>query len=78
MKIDIGQMYSLQDWDSAWTVGDQDRYIALAGDCDIWANLSDKFPHPDTRADAEAWVAFQSGRDPSRNWPSATPPGQSA
>ena len=64
MKIDIGQIYSLQDWDSAWTVGDQDRYIALAGDCGIWANLSDKFPHPYTRADAEAWVALQSGRDP--------------
>ncbi len=64
MKVEFGKVYPLQDWDLAWNGGDQDQYIALAADNRIWANLSDEFPHPYTRAEAEAWVALQSGRDP--------------
>ncbi len=64
MKIEFGNGYTLQDWGTAWGDGDQDRLIALADDYDIWANLGDNFPHPYNRADAEAWVALQSGRDP--------------
>ena len=64
MKIEFGNGYTLQDWGTAWGDGDQDRLIALADDYDIWANLGDNFSRPYTRADAEAWVALQSGRDP--------------
>ncbi len=64
MKIELGNGYALQDWDSAWCDGDQDRWIALANGDDIWVNLDDKFPHPYTRTDAEAWVALQSSKDP--------------
>ena len=64
MEIELGNGYTLQDWGTAWGDGDQDRMITLADDYDIWANLGDIFPHPYTRADAEAWVALQSGRDP--------------
>ena len=64
MKIEFGNGYALQDWDSGWNDGDRDRYIALADDYDIWVNLGDQFPHPYTLTDAEAWVALQSGRDP--------------
>ncbi len=64
MEIEFGDGYTLPDWGTAWGDGDQDRLIALADDYDIWANLGDNFPHPYTRADAEAWVALQSGRDP--------------
>ena len=64
MNIEFGKVYSLQDWDSAGNVGGQDRFVALADDKGIWANLGEEFPHPYTRSDAEAWVALQSGREP--------------
>ena len=64
MKIELGNGYALQDWDSAWCDGDQDRWIALADGDDIWMNLDDNFPHPYTRTDAKAWVALQSSKDP--------------
>ena len=68
MRIEFGNGYVLQDWDAAWRDGDQNRMVALADDYDIWFNLSDGFPHPYTRADAEAWVALQSGRDPAEHF----------
>ncbi len=64
LKIDIGNGYALRDWSSAWNDGDQDRWIALADDYDIWANLDASFPHPYTRKDAEEWVALQSAKNP--------------
>ena len=63
MKIEIGNGYALRSWVSAWNDGDQDRWIALADDYDIRANLDDNFPHPYTRKDAEEWVALQSIKD---------------
>ena len=68
MKIEIGNGYALQDWVSAWKHGDQDRWIALADDYDIWSNLDDSFPHPYTRKDAEEWVALQSSKDPAEHF----------
>ena len=68
MNIDIGNGYALRDWVSAWNDGDQDRWVALADDYDIWSNLDDSFPHPYTRKDAEEWVALQSGKDPSEHF----------
>ena len=64
MGIDLGDGYTLRPWDAAWRDGDQERFVTLANDYDIWVNLRDRFPHPYTRADAEEWVALQSGRDP--------------
>ena len=64
MKTALPHGYSLQDWPSAWATGDQDRFVALANDHDVWKNLADHFPHPYTRTNAEAWVALQSGIDP--------------
>ena len=64
MKINIGNGYALRDWASAWNEGDQGRWVAVADDYDIWANLADSFPHPYTRKDAEDWVALQSAKDP--------------
>ena len=68
MKIEIGNGYALQDWVSAWKHGDQDRWIGLADDYDIWSNLDDSFPHPYTRKDAEEWVALQSSKDPAEHF----------
>lgn len=35
-----------------------------ASDRDVWLNLRDQFPHPYTRADAEAWVQLASEQVP--------------
>ncbi len=64
MEIELSNGYALRPWDAAWRDGDQGRFVTLANDYDIWINLRDRFPHPYTRADAEDWVAFQSGQDP--------------
>lgn len=68
MRIEFGNGFILQDWDAAWRDGDQNRMVALADDYDIWFNLSDDFPHPYTRADAEAWVALQSSSEPAEHF----------
>ena len=64
MEIDLGNGYTLRPWDAAWRDGDRERFVTLANDYDVWKMLRDHFPHPYTRADAENWVALQSGRDP--------------
>ncbi len=64
MQIDLGNGYSLQDWEGAWSNGDQERFIPLADDYEVWKNLSDSFSHPYTRANAEAWVSLHSGVSP--------------
>lgn len=64
MAIDLANGYLLRPWDEAWQDGDKERFVALADDYDVWKNLRDRFPRPYTRADAEAWVASQSGQDP--------------
>ncbi|MFH1810175.1 MAG: GNAT family N-acetyltransferase [Pseudomonadota bacterium] len=36
--------------------GDEDALVHLASSRQVWRNLRDRFPHPYTRADAEAWI----------------------
>lgn len=36
----------------------------LANDRDVWLNLRDRFPHPYSLADAEAWIATTSSHTP--------------
>ncbi|MHB8418258.1 MAG: GNAT family N-acetyltransferase [Myxococcales bacterium] len=40
-----------------WRPEDVDSLAEHADDLRIWRNLRDRFPHPYTRADAEAWIA---------------------
>lgn len=64
MKIDLGNGYLLQDWETAWRDGDRERMIPLADDYEVWKNLSDSFSHPYTMAHAEAWAALHAGVTP--------------
>ena len=75
VNIPLHTTFSLQDWHTAWHTGDHDRFIAFASDDDVWKNLSDHFPHPYTMADAEAWVAQQSGVDPAKHFAICDPQG---
>ncbi|HYQ95873.1 MAG TPA: GNAT family protein [Candidatus Eisenbacteria bacterium] len=39
-----------------WRPSDVDSLVAQANNVKVWRNLHDGFPHPYTRADAEAWI----------------------
>jgi ribosomal-protein-alanine N-acetyltransferase len=41
-----------------WRPDDLDALVHYANNRKIWLNLRDRFPHPYTRSDAEAWIAF--------------------
>lgn len=46
--------------------GDQASIARYANNREVWINLRDRFPHPYTRADADAWVQQVAGQDPPR------------
>jgi RimJ/RimL family protein N-acetyltransferase len=50
--MEPGSAYSLRPWRR----GDVDALTRFANNRNIWINLRDRFPHPYTRADAEAWI----------------------
>jgi RimJ/RimL family protein N-acetyltransferase len=50
-----------------WRAGDEAAIARHANNRKVWLNLRDAFPHPYTRADAEAWVAANAGVEPVRN-----------
>lgn len=62
MEIDLKNGYVLRDWVTAWEGADQERFVAMANDYDIWKNLYDIFPHPYTHTDADAWIARNAER----------------
>src|SRR4051794_34109438 len=39
-----------------WRAHDVDALVRHADNRAIWMNLTDRFPHPYTRADAEHWI----------------------
>jgi ribosomal-protein-alanine N-acetyltransferase len=39
-----------------WRIEDLDALAGYANNRKIWMNLRDRFPHPYTRVDAEAWI----------------------
>jgi hypothetical protein len=41
-----------------WRAKDIDALVHYADNRNIWLNLRDRFPHPYTRADAQAWIAL--------------------
>jgi ribosomal-protein-alanine N-acetyltransferase len=42
-----------------WTGSDADALVRHANNRKIWLNLRDRFPHPYTGADAQAWLAMR-------------------
>ncbi len=48
---------------------DQAGLVLIANDRQVWRNLTDRFPHPYTNADAAAWVAVcQAQEGPTRTF----------
>jgi len=51
-----------------WRVDDAPSIASLANNRAIWLNLRDRFPHPYTLADAEAFIAMAMAEHPARNF----------
>jgi ribosomal-protein-alanine N-acetyltransferase len=41
-----------------WRARDLDGLVAHANNRNVWINLKDRFPHPYTREDGEAWIGM--------------------
>ncbi len=41
-----------------WRSSDLDALVAHADNRKVWMNLTDRFPHPYTREDGEAWIGM--------------------
>jgi ribosomal-protein-alanine N-acetyltransferase len=48
----------------SWRAGDEPALAKHADNRNIWLNVRDRFPHPYTLADAEAWVTKMSVAEP--------------
>ena len=48
-----------------WREGDRTALLRYANNRNVWRNLKDRFPHPYTEADADAWLALNR-RSPDR------------
>jgi len=48
----------------SWRAGDEPSLSKHANNRKVWLNVRDRFPHPYTLADAEAWVGLVSGVEP--------------
>jgi [ribosomal protein S5]-alanine N-acetyltransferase len=63
MRLDCGACV-VRDW----TATDKDALLRVADDRCVARNLTHRFPHPYTAADADAWFAFLAGMDEPTHW----------
>ena len=47
-----------------WRRGDELSLVRYANNRNVWRNLRDRFPHPYTAADADAWLTHVSAQSP--------------
>lgn len=63
MRIDCGRCVL-----RPWTGGDEPSLVRHANNREVWRHMRDSFPHPYTRADAEAWIRSVRRQDPLTNF----------
>jgi RimJ/RimL family protein N-acetyltransferase len=51
-----------------WRHGDEASLVRYANNRNVWLNLRDRFPHPYTAADADAWIGTASVQAPLANF----------
>lgn len=51
-----------------WTIGDRESLIRFANNRNIWRNMTDRFPHPYTEADADYWFTLLSRISEPTHW----------
>ena len=62
-RLDCGA-FILRGWEET----DRDSLVAQANNRNVWRNLRDRFPHPYTENDAEAWLALARAQPDRLNW----------
>jgi RimJ/RimL family protein N-acetyltransferase len=62
-RLDCGA-FILRGWEET----DRDSLVAQANNRNVWRNLRDRFPHPYTENDAEAWLALARAQPDWLNW----------
>ncbi len=63
MRLDCGSCL-VRDWRE----GDREALVRFANNRRVWRNLKNRFPHPYTEADAEAWLALSRAHPERTGW----------
>ena len=63
MQLDCG-LCVVRDWKP----GDKDSLVRFANNRNIWRNLTHRFPHPYTKADADSWLSLLAKMSPPTHW----------
>lgn len=63
MKLDCGKCV-VRDWSRS----DKKSLLRHANNRNVWRNLTDRFPHPYTDADAEGWFALLEAMPEPTHW----------
>ena len=51
-----------------WSPADKPSLVRLANNRKVWRNLTHRFPHPYTDADADAWLTPMARKNPKTSW----------
>jgi RimJ/RimL family protein N-acetyltransferase len=51
-----------------WSAADKPALLRFANNRQIWRNLTHRFPHPYTDADADTWLAKVAAKPAATNW----------
>ncbi len=51
-----------------WQPSDRDALVRFANNRQVWRNLTHRFPHPFTEADADTWFAFLARMPEPTHW----------
>jgi [ribosomal protein S5]-alanine N-acetyltransferase len=52
----------------SWSLPDKQALLRFANNLEIWRNLTHRFPHPYTAADADAWLSHLAQKTPATAW----------
>ncbi len=63
MQLDCG-LCLVRDW----RLSDKPALLGLANNRKVWRNLTHRFPHPYTEADADSWLARRPETPAPTNW----------
>jgi len=63
VNLDCGQC-TVRDWRTT----DKSSLLRLANNRNVWRNLTHRFPHPYTEADADSWLGLTTESSNRTNW----------
>ena len=63
MRLDCGTCFVRR-----WSAADQPSLVRFANNREVWRNLTHRFPHPYTAADADFWLSKLADNPAATNW----------